>query len=87
MSGKRTRSGSIVALTLMGVVAAVGVGVLVSSAEATAPGKNGPIAFKRYLDSGRSTGAIFIVDANGRTSAQSRGPPPDRGGHPRGPLH
>lgn len=32
---------------------------------ATVPGKNGRIAFKRHLDSGRSTGAIFTIDANG----------------------
>ena len=33
---------------------------------ATVPGKNGRIAFKRHLDSGRSTGAIFTIDANGK---------------------
>jgi TolB protein len=70
MNRKRTRNGSILALTLMGVVAAVGVGALVGSAQATAPGKNGEIAFKRYLDSGRSTGAIFTVDPNGKGERQ-----------------
>jgi Tol biopolymer transport system component len=53
------------ALTLLGVVVAVGIGGLVSPAEATAPGKNGRIAFKHYLDAGRSTGAIFTIDASG----------------------
>jgi TolB protein len=70
MSDKHTRNGSILALTLLGVVAAVGVGVLVSNAEATSPGKNGEIAFKRYLDGGRSTGAIFSIDANGKSERQ-----------------
>lgn len=32
---------------------------------ATSPGRNGRIAFKHYLDSGRGTGAIFTIDANG----------------------
>ena len=36
----------------------------------TAPGKNGAIAFKRYLDSGRTTGAIFTMDANGKNVRQ-----------------
>jgi TolB protein len=70
MSDKHARNGSIPALTLLGVVAAVGVGVLVSNAKATSPGKNGEIAFKRYLDGGRSTGAIFSIDANGKSERQ-----------------
>jgi TolB protein len=43
---------------------------------ATAPGKNGGIAFKRYLDGGRSTGAIFTVDANGEAERQVTKPEP-----------
>ena len=34
--------------------------------DGTVPGKNGPIAFKRYLDSARSTGAIFTIEPNGK---------------------
>ena len=68
MNGKPIRGGS--TLVLLGVLAAVGIGALVSNAEATAPGKNGGIAFKRYLDSGRSTGAIFTVDASGKAERQ-----------------
>ena len=34
---------------------------------ATAPGKNGRIAFRRYLDSGRSTAAIYMIKPNGKT--------------------
>jgi TolB protein len=36
----------------------------------TAPGKNGAIAFKRYLDSSRTTGAIFTMDASGKNVRQ-----------------
>ena len=68
MKGKPTHGAS--TLVLLGVVAAVGIGALVSTADATAPGKNGEIAFKRYLDSGRSTGAIFTIDANGKGERQ-----------------
>ena len=68
MKGKPTHGAS--TLVLLGVVAAVGIGALVSTAHATAPGKNGEIAFKRYLDSGRSTGAIFAVDASGKGERQ-----------------
>ena len=68
MKGKPTHGAS--TLVLLGVLAAVGIGALVSAAQATAPGKNGEIAFKRYLDSGRSTGAIFAVDANGKGERQ-----------------
>jgi TolB protein len=35
---------------------------------ATAPGKNGRIAFRRYLDSGRSTAAIYTIAPNGKTA-------------------
>lgn len=37
---------------------------------ATAPGANGAIAFKRYSDSGRKTGAIFTIEANGKAEQQ-----------------
>jgi Tol biopolymer transport system component len=70
MKGKRTRNGSILAFALLGEMAAVAIGVLASNAEATSPGKNGGIAFKRYLDGGRSRGAIFTVDASGQGERQ-----------------
>jgi TolB protein len=44
---------------------------------ATPPGKNGRIAFKRYLDSSRSTGAIFTIAANG--TAEQQVTKPDQG--------
>ena len=68
MKGKPTHGAS--TLVLLGVLAAVGIGALVSTAHATAPGKNGEIAFKRYLDTDRSTGAIFAADANGKDERQ-----------------
>jgi len=45
-------------------------------AHATVPGKNGRIAFKRYLDNPRSTGAIFTIDANGKAERQVTKPEP-----------
>jgi Tol biopolymer transport system component len=44
------------------------------STSTTAPGKNGAIAFKRYLDSSRTTGAIFTMDANGKNVRQITSP-------------
>jgi TolB protein len=70
VTSERAGNGSILALTLLGFVAAVGIGVLVRNAQATTPGKNGQIAFKRYLDSGRQTGAIFTISANGKAERQ-----------------
>ena len=68
MKGMPTHGAS--TLVFLGLLAAVGIGALVSTAHATAPGKNGGIAFKRYLDGGRSTGAIFTVDASGKAERQ-----------------
>ena len=64
-------------LVFWGLLASVGIAALVSTAHATAPGKNGAIAFKRYSDSGRSTGAIFIVDASGKAEQQVTDPARD----------
>jgi TolB protein len=36
----------------------------------TSPGKNGRIAFRRYLDTGHSTGAIYTIAANGTAEQQ-----------------
>ena len=69
MKGMPTNGAS--TLVFLGLLAAVGIGALVSTAHATAPGKNGGIAFKRYLDGGRSTGAIFTVNASGRQNSRS----------------
>jgi TolB protein len=40
-------------------------GTAASAGWATAPGKNGEIVFRRYLDVGRTTGAIFAIRPDG----------------------
>ena len=40
-------------------------GTAATAAWATAPGKNGEIVFRRYLDPGRTTGAIFTIRYDG----------------------
>lgn len=47
-----------------------------SGSAATSPGKNGGIAFRRWLDSSQSTGAIFTVAANGKGAQQVTRPGP-----------
>jgi Tol biopolymer transport system component len=44
-------------------------------AGATPPGENGPIVFRRYLDVGKTTSAIFIVNPDGRGEQQVTHPP------------
>jgi Tol biopolymer transport system component len=34
----------------------------------TSPGKNGRIAFTRYADANRSSGSIYVIDANGKNA-------------------
>jgi TolB protein len=65
MRGTRTRNWSILTLALLGVLAAVGVGTLVGTAQATPPGENGQIAFRRYFNDEHSWGAIFVSNADG----------------------
>jgi len=75
MRGKPTRNWSIVALTLLGVLAAVGTGALVSSAHATPPGENGQIAFRRYFNDDHTWGAIFVGNSDGTGVRQVTRPP------------
>jgi Tol biopolymer transport system component len=49
---------------------------IVGSAGATAPGKNGRIVFRRYLDVGRTTSAIFTADSDGARERQVTHPRP-----------
>lgn len=51
------------ALGLLALLTALGVAA--TSAWATSPGKNGPIVFRRYLDTGRTTGALFTMNPDG----------------------
>ena len=48
---------------------------LLSSANATAPGKNGAITFRRYFDDQQSWGAVFTVQADGTHARQVTHPP------------
>jgi TolB protein len=77
----RSRLGATAAF--VGVIAASGLaGSAVFSAQATtgstvmSSGKNGKIAFRRWLDSSQSTGAVFIVGRNGKGEQQVTRPDP-----------
>jgi hypothetical protein len=52
---------------LVAALAALAVG---SSALATAPAKNGRIAFRRYLDASHQWGTVFTIDASGKGERQ-----------------
>lgn len=73
MNGRRTTN--IVALALLGVLAALTVGAVAHDAGATAPGENGRIAFRRYFDNDHTAGALFVVDPSGTGSRQVTRPP------------
>jgi Tol biopolymer transport system component len=45
------------------------------SAEATPPGHNGRIAFRRFLNADKSWGAVFTIDPNGSRERQITHPP------------
>ena len=62
------------ALTI-GLIAAVLAGVAATSSQATAPGKNGRIAFRRYFSNDHSWGAVFTISANGKGERQVTHPP------------
>jgi Tol biopolymer transport system component len=60
-------------LSVLSLFAVLGTAATV--AWATPPGKNGDIAFRRYLDSGRTTGAIFTIRPDGTGARQVTRPP------------
>lgn len=60
-------------LGLLGVFAVLGTAATASWA--TPPGKNGDIAFRRYLDAKRTTGAIFTIRPDGTGIRQVTRPP------------
>lgn len=69
---QRGRAGAVVgSLAALLVAAVAGIG----SAGATPPGKNGPIAFRRYFDPAHTTGAIFLVNPDGTGERQVSHPP------------
>jgi Tol biopolymer transport system component len=47
----------------------------IGSADATPPGKNGPIAFRRYFDRSQRTGAIFVINPDGTGERELTHPP------------
>jgi TolB protein len=59
---------------LLIVLAVAATGTIAVGASATPPGKNGQIAFRRYLDSNQSWGAIFTVSADGKQFARVTSP-------------
>jgi Tol biopolymer transport system component len=65
----RWRIGAVVGLLVAAAVAWIG------SADATPPGKNGPIAFRRYFDPSHRTGAIFVINPDGTGERQLTHPP------------
>jgi TolB protein len=61
----------------LGAIALAAVAAFSTAASATVPGKNGRIAFKRYLHNQLSLGgAIFTIDENGRAGRQITRPKP-----------
>lgn len=71
----RNRTTSILALALLGVLAALTVGAIARDAGATSPGKNGKIAFRRYFNEDRTAGALFVMAPDGTASRQITRPP------------
>src|ERR1043165_188658 len=56
-----------VAIPILAAFVAV---VALSASHATAPGKNGRIAFRRWFDKDQTWGAIFTINANGTGERQ-----------------
>jgi TolB protein len=69
-----TRTGVRRGWVVTGLATIVAVSV-VASGVATPPGANGRIAFTRYTDSARTTGAIFTIAPNGGDERQVTRPP------------
>lgn len=69
-SATRALRWSVAAALALGAIAGV-----VTTASATAPGKNGSIAFRRYFNTAHSRGAVFTVHTNGTGARQITHPP------------
>lgn len=61
--------------TLALAVVVAGSGLTPVIAGATAPGRNGQIAFRRFFDAGHRRGAIFLVNSDGSGERQLTHPP------------
>ena len=57
-------------LAALTAAAAVAMSIVVAGAPAQPPARSGEIAFRRFLDVGRTTGAIFLVKPDGRRDHQ-----------------
>jgi TolB protein len=60
---------------LIALLVAVVIAVAASSSQATAPGKNGRIVFKRYLKPNKLLGVIFTINPDGTGARQLTHPP------------
>jgi TolB protein len=63
---------------ILGVIALSTVALTVAPTHATAPGKNGRIAFRRYLNADHTRGAIFTINPDGTGIRQVTHPRRDR---------
>jgi Tol biopolymer transport system component len=59
----------------LALAALLALGAAADTAHATAPGRNGLITFRRYLDPDRSVGAIFTIAPDGSGERQATSPP------------
>jgi Tol biopolymer transport system component len=76
MSGStRVQRGRGIARTIAALLVTAAAVAWVGSADATPPGKDGPIAFRRYFDPAHSTGAIFLINRDGTGERQVTHPP------------
>lgn len=62
-------------LVIASAAALLGTVVLATSADATAPGANGRIAFRTYFDGQQSWGAVFRINRDGSGTKQLTHPP------------
>ena len=61
---------------LTGSVVLIGLAATAAAALATPPGTNGRIAFRRYSDPAKTSGAIFTISSDGAGLTQITHPPP-----------
>src|SRR5438477_945145 len=57
-------------VTLLVLASLAALAAAASASHATAPGKNGRVAFRRWLDRDQTWGAIFTIDADGTGERQ-----------------
>ena len=70
-----TLDGPLVRAPLVALIACALLAAAPTASVATPPGKNGQIAFRRYLDPRRSTGALFRANPDGSGVVQVTRPP------------